>query len=271
MIRRVQHIFRKAFRETEAASVRHLQSSPPDRLDLTVVVSCVVAALCLTMAYYAGQGAVLESFARRSGQGLLNRWVQGDPSLAAMVWWALGVILFYLVVPLLTVKFVFRQSPRQYGFRLRGAFDDAPVYLAAAAVIVPVVVMASASPGFLDRYPFCQVSQGEGLWPRFVGWEAVYLLQFVAVEFFFRGFLLHATKRRFGFYSVFIVMIPYCMVHFSKPLPETLAAIGAGVVLGVFSLKTGSILPGCLLHCGTALTMDLAALWRKGLLIWPWG
>jgi membrane protease YdiL (CAAX protease family) len=58
-------------------------------------------------------------------------------------------------------------------------------------------------------------------------------------------------------------MVPYCMIHFAKPLPETFGAIIAGVVLGFMSLATRSIWMGALLHIAVALTMDLAALGRR--------
>ena len=59
--------------------------------------------------------------------------------------------------------------------------------------------------------------------------------------------------------AVFVSMMPYCLVHFGKPLPETLGAIIAGIVLGIFSLKSRSILPGVLLHGGVALGIGALA------------
>jgi membrane protease YdiL (CAAX protease family) len=85
-------------------------------------------------------------------------------------------------------------------------------------------------------------------------------LQFVSLEFFFRGFMLHGCRRRFGAYSIFAMTIPYCMIHYHKPLPETFSAIAAGVILGYMSLRTRSIWLGAALHIAVAWTMDAAAL-----------
>ena len=60
------------------------------------------------------------------------------------------------------------------------------------------------------------------------------------------------------------MMVPYCMIHFGKPMPETLAAIAAGIILGFMSLKTRSVWMGAALHVSVALSMDLCALWRSG-------
>ena len=62
-------------------------------------------------------------------------------------------------------------------------------------------------------------------------WELAYGLQFIGLEFFFRGFMVHGTKHRFGFYAIFVMMVPYCMIHFRKPMPETCGAIVAGMVM----------------------------------------
>ena len=78
--------------------------------------------------------------------------------------------------------------------------------------------------------------------------------------------MLHGNKKRFGFYSILVMTIPYCMIHFGKPLPETLAAIIAGVVLGVLSLKSNSIWLGVAIHFSVAITMDFCSLWQSGLL-----
>jgi membrane protease YdiL (CAAX protease family) len=78
--------------------------------------------------------------------------------------------------------------------------------------------------------------------------------------------MVHGLKKRFGFYSIIIMTIPYCMIHFGKPMPETIAAIFAGLILGTFSMKSNSIWLGIAIHYSVAITMDLSALWQKGLL-----
>jgi membrane protease YdiL (CAAX protease family) len=60
------------------------------------------------------------------------------------------------------------------------------------------------------------------------------------------------------------MVIPYCMIHFGKPVPEALAAIFAGVVLGVLALRSGSFYLGVVLHCVVALLMDLLAVYSLG-------
>ena len=54
--------------------------------------------------------------------------------------------------------------------------------------------------------------------------------------------------------------IPYVMIHFNKPVPETLGALVAGVVLGYLALKARSCVLGIALHFGVAITMDFLAI-----------
>jgi membrane protease YdiL (CAAX protease family) len=131
------------------------------------------------------------------------------------------------------------------------------------AVMIPLVAFFSTTASFQARYPFYDLVPGEKLYPNFWIWEGLYFLQFFALEFFFRGFMVHGLKKRFGVYSILVMMIPYCMIHFGKPLPETIAAIIAGLVLGMLSYKSRSILLGVCIHYSVGLMMDLAALWHK--------
>ena len=127
--------------------------------------------------------------------------------------------------------------------------------------MLPLLVAASYLPSFQSSYPFYDRA-GES-WVHFVVYECLYGLQFIGVEFFFRGFLIFALFRTFGWYSLLISAVPYVMIHFNKPLPETLGALIAGTVLGYLALKTRSIWPGVFVHGGVALTMDCLSMWQK--------
>ena len=37
--------------------------------------------------------------------------------------------------------------------------------------------------------------------------------------------MVHGTRERLGALSVFAMMVPYCMIHFGKPMPETVGAV----------------------------------------------
>jgi hypothetical protein len=64
------------------------------------------------------------------------------------------------------------------------------------------------------------------------------------------------------------MVVPYAMIHFHKPFLECLAAVGAGCILGVLALRFRTFWGGALLHILVAVTMDLLAVTRGGLLTW---
>jgi len=76
--------------------------------------------------------------------------------------------------------------------------------------------------------------------------------------------MVFGLAPKFGLYAVFIMAIPYSMVHFGKPFPEALGAILTGVVLGFLALKHRSFWLGIALHSTIGFTMDVLCLWRKG-------
>ncbi|MBK9769112.1 MAG: CPBP family intramembrane metalloprotease [Chloracidobacterium sp.] len=135
------------------------------------------------------------------------------------------------------------------------------------AVMLPIVYWMSLTSSFSGKYPFLKVYNGDPyLGSTLIIWELVYFLQFFGLEFFFRGFLVHSLKPSLGFYSILVMTVPYCMIHFQKPMPEAFAAIFAGIFLGWISYKNGTIWLGLVLHCTVAFSMDILALYAKGLL-----
>ncbi|OQW39875.1 MAG: hypothetical protein A4S08_06590 [Proteobacteria bacterium SG_bin4] len=256
------------FLKSETDSLKFLQENG-NRIDLKVVLICLIVALSLTCTRYLGNPWFVISILDDLNLLRLAEMLQGmidDPvngQLYMLTYWATVVIFFYLVVPIGIIWFVFKEKLSDYGLRSEGALKDYPLYLYMLVFMIPLVIYFSGSESFLERYPFYEVGKNESLFPKFFIWEMIYFLQFAALEFFFRGFILHGTKQRFGFYAIFVMVIPYCMIHFGKPMAETIAAIFAGVVLGYFSLKSKSIWLGVMIHCSVALTMDLCALYRK--------
>ena len=134
----------------------------------------------------------------------------------------------YVVIPGLVVRLLFRQRLAGYGLNFRGILGSGSIYLVMFAGMIGPLVYFSQTAAFQAKYPFYKPLPGEPLWPRLWTWELFYVAQFFALEFFFRGFVLHGLRQRFGFYAIFVMMVPYCMIHYGKPMPETFGAIGAG-------------------------------------------
>lgn len=173
-------------------------------------------------------------------------------------WWVIGC---YAVPTGLYARYVMKMSWADLGLRTEGLLKHAWVYLAAFAIVLPLVFAVAGTDEFRDTYPFYRRA-GDALGPTLL-WEGSYALQFVALEFFFRGFLLFAAFRVVGPWAIFAMMLPYLAIHFPKPPLEALASIIAGAALGIVALRTRSILFGMVIHVGVAWTMDALAIWYR--------
>src|SRR5690625_6121946 len=87
--------------------------------------------------------------------------------------------------------------------------------------------------------------------------------QFVVLEFFFRGYMLQALRPAMGANAIWVMCIPYLMIHFPKLWLEATGAILFGLFLGILALRSRSIWGGVMGHVGIALCMDMAARLRK--------
>ncbi len=254
----------------EAENERDSYSVANKSFDFKALIICIITAFSLSMIYYLGRYDFLRDFLSGIGATELlqktDSIVYANPqsNIGELAYWVTMLVMFYFVVPAFVIKLVFKEKLSDYGVKWKGAFKDYHLYIIMLLVMIPLVLYFSGTKVFQARYPFLNVKAGQPLNADFFKWELLYCAQFFALEFFFRGFMLHGLKKRMGFYSVFVMTIPYCMIHFGKPLQETLAAIVAGIVLGCLSLKSRSILLGCLIHMSVGLGMDLAALWQKG-------
>ena len=189
-----------------------------------------------------------------------------DQQLWQLVYWASSLFIFYVVIPVIVIKVFFRENLKDYGLKIKGMFYGWKAYLLMASFILPVVFLISFSSDFTNTYPFYRFRDADKVFPQFFIWECFYILQFFALEFFFRGFMVLGLKPHLKGYSILVMTIPYCMIHFSKPLPECIGSIFAGLILGAMSYRTGSVWLGAALHVAVALSMDILSLWHRGLL-----
>lgn len=238
-------------------------------LDRKVVFALVYAAAGLTGIFYLKNPEVAPKWLEGSPVADLGDWVahSSDNNLPALGWWVAVVTVFYFVLPALAIRFLYKEKLSEYGLKRSIEPGFAKLLFVCVAIMLPLTYWMSLTDGFAAKYPFLKIYSGEPyLGQTLLIWELIYFAQFFGLEFFFRGFLVHSLKRSLGLYSIFVMTVPYCMIHFSKPPAETLAAIAAGIFLGWLSYKNGSIWLGLALHCTVAFSMDILALSNKGLL-----
>lgn len=238
-------------------------------LDRKAVVALVYAAFGLACIYYLKDTEAVARLLTGTHLEWLGGWITDsrDNNLSGLGWWVAVVTVFYLVGPLLIIKFGWNAKVSDFGLKPRIEPGFWKLLAACIAVMLPLVYLMSLTEGFASKYPFLKIHDGHYLGRTLLIWELIYFVQFFGLEFFFRGFLVHSLKRSLGLYSIFVMTVPYCMIHFSKPPAETIAAIAAGIFLGWLSYRNGSIWLGLMLHCIVAFSMDILALANKGMLI----
>jgi membrane protease YdiL (CAAX protease family) len=236
-----------------------------DETEREAAIVLISSTILLLVFFYWGRAG----FYTRSG---LVDWVPETlggpfvefPAVGGYLWWGLASLVMRVLIPLAIIVFIIKRSPRSYGFRLAGTSRHLPMYGAMYLLMFPVLFVVSGTSSFENFYPFYSRAAEGGT--AFWLYEAGYALQFVGVEAFFRGFMTFGLLRRFGWFAIPVMTVPYTMIHFTKPMPEATAAIVAGLVLGYMAVRSKSFVPGVFLHVGVAVTMDLLVLWRAGAL-----
>jgi membrane protease YdiL (CAAX protease family) len=177
-----------------------------------------------------------------------------DDRYRLFAWFGLNVVLL-LIVPLLVIRFVFKERVASYGFQMGDARLWGKYLGLFLLVFIPCALIASRLPQFADYYPRYHYARENHLLliPSSLGW----LAYFAAWEFFFRGFMTMGLGKRLGAIAIFIQMVPFTMAHFPKPELESLAAIIAGVALGLMAWKSKSFVGPWLLHWFAATTLDI--------------
>jgi membrane protease YdiL (CAAX protease family) len=220
------------------------------------LIILVTVAISLTLQEYIGDRATFYRLFPR-GEMDIKDW-----QLMSFAWWSGWRFLGYVVLPMLTIypmKWWFGgPGLRGYYVSFKGFFKHLWIYALLFGLILPAVIAASKQQSFYQTYPFFKWANQSTYY--FISWELLYALQFVSLEFFFRGYMLSGLKPRFGTSAIFLMIVPYCMIHYGKPMPETLGAIGAGIILGTLAMRTRSIWGGVLIHIAVAWTMDYLAL-----------
>lgn len=186
----------------------------------------------------------------------------GGDRYDSRVYWFLtdGLIMFLL--PVLSIKFILKGKLKDYGFTLgdkKFGFFTMFLFL---IVMLPVLWIVSASPEFAKAYPQGGSQVYESLY-RFLFYEFCILIYMLGWEFLWRGYMLFGLKPKFGYYTIFIQMIPFFILHKGKPELELFASIFAGIILGIQALRSGSFIYAWLLHWLVMVFIDSISIFRE--------
>lgn len=183
-------------------------------------------------------------------------------------WWSFWHVVCYVAIPYLTLRFFLRQRLVNYGWRWGETHKHWRGYALLMCPILVFVSLASGREDFVTHYPF--YGDAGRSWFDLLVWEMLYLTQFACLEFFFRGYMLQALRPHYGAAAIWIMVVPYVMIHFPKPWLEATGAIFFGLFLAILALRSRSIWGGFGVHAGVAVSMDIASLIQQGRLPQQW-
>lgn len=250
----------RALDDIDRAATSYTLDRPAALRRVMLVLACVSVSLLIL--HYAKFSNNLHALLLWLGNGLLPRLqARGWLELCGYLWWTLCHLLTFIVLPWLVIRFGFKQSMRDFGWRWNQVGEHWRGYLLLLSPILVFVVLVSLGEDFVNHYPF--YDQAGRSWLDFLLWELLYMSQFVFLEFFFRGFMLNALRPAIGANAIWVMCVPYMMIHLPKLALEATGAILFGLFLGILALQSRSIWGGVLVHAGVALSMDVAALLRK--------
>jgi len=221
----------------------------------------ITCAVSLTAMNFLGEGEVFMSLWGARVPPSSDYW-----QLAHLAHWVSACVIGYVLLPALYLKATGR-ALRDYYLSPRGLLAHPWGYLALLLPASAMVGVVSYWPDFQAIYPF--YTHASRSWHDLLAWELAYGLQFVALEFFFRAFMLESLRPALGYGAIPVMLIPYCMVHFQKTAAESLGSLVAGVLLGWMAMRGRSLWGGALLHWAVAVEMDVLSLIQRG--DWPPG
>jgi membrane protease YdiL (CAAX protease family) len=267
--------FRDTWRQLDREALEY-RAANAEHADYRPAACLMITAVVLTVQEYYGGRQFFQTSLRPELTALFEQgwtWLKLDryDELYAYGWWCFSRAVGYVIFPFVCWKLLFpNDSLLDMGLRVRGFLTHLWIYGVCLAIVIPLMLIVAQQPDFGSYYPFYKQSSRSIF--DFLAWEAMYWVQFFALELFFRGWMVGALRRAFGSAAIFVMAVPYCMIHYGKPYLEAHGAIVAGVVLGSLAMRTRSIYAGFLLHITVAVGMDLLSLYKRGAIpasFWP--
>ena len=184
-----------------------------------------------------------------------------DRFLSRIYWFLTDGSLMF-ILPVLSIKLIFRENLSAYGFSLGDKKFGIITSVIFVTVMFITVWIVSGSQTFAATYPQGGPKVKENF-TIFILYELCVLVYMLGWEFFWRGYMLFGLKEKFGYYTVFIQMIPFFILHKGKPEIELFASIFAGLILGVQALRSRSFIYSWILHWLVMFSIDGISILRS--------
>lgn len=183
-----------------------------------------------------------------------------DKFYSTLYWFSADGFLMF-VIPMLLIPFVFKAKLSDFGLRVgdyRFGLKSAALFV---VVMLPFLWIASGSESFARTYPQGGPYVRENI-EVLLYYEVFVGFYMFAWEFFWRGYMLFGLKEKFGYYAIFMQMVPFFILHRGKPDIETFASIFAGLILGIQAWRANSFIYCFIVHWSVMIFVDVISVLR---------
>ena len=189
----------------------------------------------------------------------------GDKVFYRQMVFNLKRILPFLIIFYAVKRKYDKEDNHLFGLRFKG-MSYKPFFIM-LLLMVPLIALASYLPDFQKSYPqykFWLYDGAFGMTPLQAAgvFELVYGLDFTSIELLYRGALVVSMSRVLGRETVLPMAGAYVVLHFGKPLGESISSFFGAFILGVHALAKRNIFGGIIIHAGIAYLMEIAAIWQ---------
>ena len=178
-----------------------------------------------------------------------------DPFLTAEYYTFACSFLLLGLIPLLIIKFVFKESFSSYGLQIGDWRFGLKAFLVLAPIFILSTYPSSRMPQFLAEYPLFKGAGASA--STFIQHAFSYLVFYIGWEIYFRGFMQFGLRDRFGDWnSILIQTLASCLLHIGKPDGEIYSSILGALVWGIIAFRARSIVFIILLHWLLGVSLD---------------
>ena len=177
--------FREQWRAIDDDTARQRAEAGTTSVPVLVILLTVAAAL--TLQEYLGGHDTYERLFPPDGSRYWELW--------GFAWWSGWRVAGYVLIPMAVIACLPGERLRDYHISPRGFVRHLWIYVVMFAAILPAVYLASQTASFRHTYPFYRLANRSTT--DLALWEALYAAQFLSLEFFFRGFVLHGLRRAY--------------------------------------------------------------------------
>lgn len=149
-------------------------------------------------------------------------------------------MLYYFVLPILSIAVVLRRNPLDFGLRL-GHARIWGFHLLVSLPVIFVIVYLMTSSADVQRYYHVKHFNP-------IGYIIDVGVRLFAWEFLFRGFMLFGLKDRMKENAILVQMVPFALLHMGKPASETFSCIISGIYFGYVCYRGNAFWPAYIIH-----------------------